>query len=79
MKIVLPNNIGEEHELKMGYKRVEILKSNDENKCSNFQDYEYSEKSSDSFQRMSVTQVLMLPWNKIQDQRYVKVTRLYTV
>ena len=44
MKIVLPNNIAEEYELKMGYKRVEILKSNDENKCNNFQDYENSEK-----------------------------------
>ena len=25
MKIVLPNNIAEEYELKMGYKRVEIF------------------------------------------------------
>ena len=40
MKVVLPNDIAEEYELKMGYKHVEILKSNDENKCNNFQDYE---------------------------------------
>ena len=40
MKVVLPNDIAEEYELKTGYKHVEILKSNDENKCNNFQDYE---------------------------------------
>ena len=44
MKVVLPNDIAEEYELKMGYKRVEILKSNNENKCNNFQDYENSKK-----------------------------------
>ena len=44
MKVVLPNDIAEEYELKMGYKHVEILKSNDENKCNNFQDYENSKK-----------------------------------
>ena len=59
----------------MDYERVEILKSNDKTNATISKINKIQKKFSDFFQRMSVMQVLMLPWNKIQDQRYVKVTR----
>ena len=57
----------------MDYERVEILKSNDRTNATISKITKIQKKSSDFFQRMSVMRVLMLPWNKIQDQRYVKV------